>query len=127
MNATANAEALLEDLRIKGVKVSADGGYLELDAPAGVLTEELDQRIRQYKPDLLEVLEQEAAERELPANESGLLPAIRQMISEYPNMAEFPPDYIQINLTIFGEYDNEPPLADVEAALEALDVERGAP
>ena len=57
---------------------------------------------------------------------SELVPAIRQMFSEHPNMADFPPDYIAINLTIFGEYRNEPRVAEVEAALEALGIERGA-
>lgn len=126
MNAAANADALLEHLRAKGVKLSVDGGYLELDAPAGVLTEELEEQIRQYKPGLLEVLEREASERELPADSTELLPAIRAMLSEYPQMVEFPPDYIRLNLTIFGEYWNAPPASEVEAALEALDVERGA-
>lgn len=121
-----NAGTLLEELRDKGVKLSADGSYLELDAPTGVLTEELEEQIREAKPGLLEELEREASGRDLPDSDSDLLPAIRQMFSEYPQMAEFPPDYIAINLTIFGEYWNAPAVSEVEAALEALDVERGA-
>lgn len=121
-----NAGALLKELRVAGVKVSADGGYLELDAPAGMLTEDLEHRIREAKPGLLEVLEREDSERDLPTDDPDLLPTIRQMLSEYPQMIDFPPHYIALNLTIFGEYRNEPRVAEVEAALEALDVERGA-
>ena len=48
---------LLEELRVRGVEVKADGGYLDLDAPAGVLTPELISELKAHKVGILKVLE----------------------------------------------------------------------
>ena len=50
------AAGLLKDLRSRGVEVRADGGHLELDAPAGVLTDELIEAAASNKPSLLKLL-----------------------------------------------------------------------
>lgn len=118
-----NAGAVLEELRSMGVKVSSDGGYLDLDAPTGVLSDELVGRVQEVKPDLLLLVREEHRE---PDADEELLPALRQMLSEYPQMIDFPAHYLALNLTIFGEYRKEPPVVEVESALEGLDVERGA-
>jgi hypothetical protein len=54
-----SAEDLLRDLRSSGVGVSARDGYLDLDAPRGVLTEELLEAVAQVKPRLLNLLARE--------------------------------------------------------------------
>jgi hypothetical protein len=54
-----SAEDLLRDLRSSGVGVSARDGYLDLDVPRGVLTDELLEAVAQAKPRLLELLARE--------------------------------------------------------------------
>lgn len=50
------AEAILERLRVLGARVSLAGDKLHVDAPAGVLTDDLRQAIREHKAALLELL-----------------------------------------------------------------------
>ncbi len=50
---------LLRDLRSSGVGVSARDGYIDLDAPRGVLTDELLEAVAQAKPRLLKLLARE--------------------------------------------------------------------
>jgi len=50
------ASELLADLRARGVVVEARGDRLRLDAPAGVLTDELRDVVRAHKPRLLALL-----------------------------------------------------------------------
>jgi hypothetical protein len=50
---------LLEALRNHGVAVEANGGYLDLDAPAGALTNDLLEAVTKHKPRLLKLLEWE--------------------------------------------------------------------
>jgi hypothetical protein len=53
-------DALLEDLRARGVELSAQGNRLRVEAPAGLLTPELRQALVTYKPALLKLLEASA-------------------------------------------------------------------
>jgi hypothetical protein len=56
-----SAEALLRDLRARGVSVSADGADLVLDGPVEELTDELVTQLRAAKAELLGELKFEAA------------------------------------------------------------------
>jgi len=51
-----SARDLLRVLRSCGVEVSACDGYIDLDAPKGVLTDQLLEAVRKSKPRLLKVL-----------------------------------------------------------------------
>jgi TubC N-terminal docking domain len=51
-----SAKDLLRDLRTSGVEVSAHDGYIDLDAPRGVLTDELIEAVAKAKPRLLKLL-----------------------------------------------------------------------
>jgi hypothetical protein len=51
-----NALALLSDLAAKGVLIAADGERITLDAPKGVLTPDLTERLRAGKPAILRAL-----------------------------------------------------------------------
>jgi len=53
---TAAAPLLLAELRRLDVHVNHRGGYIEVDAPAGVLTESLEARISLHKPELLRLI-----------------------------------------------------------------------
>ena len=55
--------ALLDKLRQLNVKVTLNGDKLRLEAPKGVLTPEMKEAIRQYKPALIALLEAEEARR----------------------------------------------------------------
>ena len=46
-------DALLDKLERLNVKVTINGDKLRLEAPAGVLTPEMKEAIRQYKPALI--------------------------------------------------------------------------
>ena len=47
------AEKLLKDLEQLDVDVAIDGDHLTLDAPRGVLTEDLQRKLRKRKPELI--------------------------------------------------------------------------
>ena len=55
------AEALLGELRMRGVVLSAEHGRLRWTAPAGAMTPELTQQVRAHKPELLALLGAEEA------------------------------------------------------------------
>jgi hypothetical protein len=54
-----SARDLLRDLRTSGVGVTARDGYIDLDAPRGMLTDELLEAVAQAKPRLLKLLDRE--------------------------------------------------------------------
>jgi hypothetical protein len=54
-----SAQDILRDLRSSGVGVSAREGYIDLDAPRGVLTDELLDAVTKAKPRLLKLLVRE--------------------------------------------------------------------
>jgi hypothetical protein len=74
-----NASALLEDLRRRDVALEAEGDLLNVDAPAGAMTDDLRAALIENKERLLELLARERQELE-KAGRRGL--AIRW--SEYP-------------------------------------------
>jgi len=51
-----NARSLYHDLKERGVILEAQGEYLKVDAPAGVVTEEDKLALIEFKPVLLEFL-----------------------------------------------------------------------
>ena len=66
-----NAQILYHDLKERGVILEAQGEYLKVDAPAGVLTEKHRAALKEFKPRLLKFLScpQEEPE-EVPERES---------------------------------------------------------
>lgn len=74
-----STQALLEDLRSRGISLESDGEMLHVDAPADVFIEELRTELAEHKPKLLKLLEWE--QRKLQeAGRRGLI--VRW--SEYP-------------------------------------------
>lgn len=63
---------LLEDLRGLGVTVEVKDGLLDLDAPAGVMTQSLIELLTEQKPKLLKLLEWERQKLE-EADRRGLI------------------------------------------------------
>jgi hypothetical protein len=59
-----NARTLLDDLRSQDVLLDVDEGCLVVDAPVGVVTEELRARLAEHKPSLLKLLEWEQSKLE---------------------------------------------------------------
>ena len=72
-----NARSLYHDLKARGVNLEAQGEYLKVDAPAGVVTEEDKSALVEFKPTLLKFLSrpqekpQEGPERETVARWAG--------------------------------------------------------
>jgi hypothetical protein len=67
-----SARDLLRDLRTSGVEVSAHDGYIDLDAPRGVLTDQLLDAVTKAKPRLLKLLDREQRKLE-EAERRGLV------------------------------------------------------
>ena len=55
-----NALSLYHDLRERGVIIEAQGEYLKVDAPAGVVSEEDNAALVEFKPFLLKFLSRNA-------------------------------------------------------------------
>ncbi|MDP8974353.1 MAG: hypothetical protein M3N45_14590 [Actinomycetota bacterium] len=74
-----STQALLDDLRSRGISLESDGQMLHVDAPVDVFVEELRTELARHKPKLLKLLEWE--QRKLQeADRRGLI--VRW--SEYP-------------------------------------------
>ncbi len=67
-----SARELLEEMRGLGATVEARDGFLDLDAPAGAITEDLLESVTEHKPKLLRLLEWERGRLE-EANRRGLI------------------------------------------------------
>jgi hypothetical protein len=67
-----NAHALLQDLRVKGVTLKADGLTLQVAAPEVVAIEELHETVSRYKHALIRLLESERKRLE-EAERRGLI------------------------------------------------------
>ncbi len=67
------ATALLDELRTKGVHLTVEGEHVAVDAPKGVLTDDVRQAIRQHKQELLALVEA-VEERAAIAEYCGGLP-----------------------------------------------------
>jgi hypothetical protein len=66
-----NALSLYRDLKARGVILEAQGEFLRVDAPAGVLTEEHRAALKALKPKLLKLLSTEREKsQEVPERES---------------------------------------------------------
>jgi hypothetical protein len=66
-----NALSLYHDLQGRGVILEAQGDLLKVDAPAGVLTDELRAALKEFKPKLLKFLSRSHEEpQEVPERES---------------------------------------------------------
>ncbi len=87
-----NATVLLDDLRAQGVSLEADGDKLRIDAPAGLITDEVRTELAELKPKLVKLLTWERRKLE-GASRRGLL--IRW--SEYP-------DWIKLHDSTTGEW-----------------------
>lgn len=74
---------LLEDLRRRGVAVSADGEHLRCRAPKGTLTRELLAAIGEHKATLLAELEAEVAEADLARIEAELTAQHHRILALY--------------------------------------------
>jgi hypothetical protein len=55
-----NALSLYHHLKQRGVVLEAQGEYLKIDAPAGVLTDEHREALKEFKPRLLKFLSRNA-------------------------------------------------------------------
>ena len=67
-----SARELLADLRDLGVAVEVNNGFLNLDAPSGVVTDDLLESVTEHKPKLLKLIEWERHRRE-EADRRGLV------------------------------------------------------
>jgi hypothetical protein len=66
-----NAHALYRDLKARSVILEAQGEFLKVDAPVGVLTEADRSALKDHKPKLLEFLSRPAERpQEVPKRES---------------------------------------------------------
>ncbi len=74
-----SARTLLEELRCQDVRLEVEGGCLHVDAPAGVVTEELKASLAEQKPSLIKLLQWEQSKFK-EAGQRGLI--VRW--SEYP-------------------------------------------
>ena len=61
-----NARSLYHDLKARGVILEAQGEYLKVDAPAGVVTEEDKSALVEFKPTLLRFLSRTPEEAATP-------------------------------------------------------------
>jgi hypothetical protein len=75
-----NGAALLDTLTGRGVKVWAQGGRLELDAPAGALDVALLESLRSHKPELLALLTEAPA---IPRQNAATLPTTQNADTAY--------------------------------------------
>ncbi len=72
-----NALALYHDLEVRGAILEAQGEFVKVDAPAGVVTDVDRAALKEHKPELLKLLSrlpgepQEAPERESVARWAG--------------------------------------------------------
>jgi hypothetical protein len=87
-----NGSALLEDLRRRDIVLEAEGGVLNVDAPAGAITDDLRAALVENKERLLELLARERPKLE-KASRHGLV--IRW--SEYPT-------WIKLHDPLTGEW-----------------------
>jgi hypothetical protein len=87
-----NAQALLEDLRSKDMRLEANGERLVVDAPAGSVSEEVRDMLTEHKPKLLKLLAWEQRKLE-EASRRGLL----GRWSEYP-------EWIKLHDPLSGEW-----------------------
>ena len=83
------ATALLDELRTRGVHLALEGERLAVDAPKGVLTDDVRRAIRQHKQALLALLAQPA-----PANDAAATaPSTQEVCPRQEHASPLPPPY----------------------------------
>ena len=83
------ATVLLDALRTKGVHLTVEGEHVAVDAPKGVLTDDVRQAIRQHKAALLALLTQPA-----PANAvAAIAPRTQEARPSQEHVPPSPPLY----------------------------------
>ena len=83
------ATALLDELRTKGVHLTLEGQHVAVDAPKGVLTDDVRQAIRQHKAALLALLAQPA-----PAHDAAATaPSTQEVCPRQEHASPLPPPY----------------------------------
>lgn len=100
------AKTLLEDLRSRDVVLRADGDNLRIDAPSGVLTDQLRDALMEHKPRLIKLLTWERRKLE-EADRRGLV--IRW--SEHPG-------YITLHDPLTGEWHDFPQASCLPGVVE---------
>lgn len=75
--------SLLTDLANKGIKLSANAGLLEVDAPKGAITPELRNLLAEYKAELLLLLRQNMMSAS-STSLSAIAPALEQRYEPFP-------------------------------------------
>src|SRR5262245_50917138 len=83
------ATGLLEELHTKGVHLTVEGERVAVDAPKGVLTDDLRQAIRQHKAALLALLAQPASAH----NAATTAPSPQEACSRQEHRSPLPPPY----------------------------------
>lgn len=91
-----SARTLLEELRRRGVRLEVEGGHLHVNAPAGVLTEELRASLVERKPSLMKLLQWKRERERRKLKEAGRRGLIVRW-SEYP-------DWIKLHDPLSGEW-----------------------
>jgi hypothetical protein len=78
-----NAKLLLDDLRGRGVSIETDGEHLLIDAPFGVITDELKARLSEHKARVIGILKfEQRFLKDRPEQDDGRHFAVRP--SRYP-------------------------------------------
>jgi hypothetical protein len=103
--------ALLEELRRRGVTLTADGDRLVVEAPAEVVTEDLRSVLSQHKPRLLEML------RPKSGGATGTQRRLIARWSEYPL-------WIELRDPTTGEWHEVRAAEFLPGLIEAADAER---
>jgi hypothetical protein len=83
------AIALLDELRTKGVSLAVEGEHIAVDAPKGVLTDDVRQAIREHKAALLAWLAQSAPAHNAAATE----PCPQEPCTHQAHPLSSPPPY----------------------------------
>jgi len=91
-----STRTLLEELRRRDVHLEVEGGCLHVNAPAGIVTEELKAYLAEQKPSLMKVLQWEHKREHRKLKEARRLGLIVRW-SEYP-------DWIKLHDPTTGEW-----------------------
>ena len=81
-----NALMLYHDLTKRGVRLEADGDRLRVDAPAGVVTEDLKAALSEAKPVLLRLLSRWVAKEEPRRDDGRRFDAMRSKHPGYTSL-----------------------------------------
>jgi hypothetical protein len=105
--------ALIEDLNQRDIRLEAEGDKLLVDAPVGVVTDELKMSLARLKPRLLEFLRREQAEVDLEPEEADREGLVIRW-SEYPT-------WIKLHDPLTGEWHEVKASACLPGVIETAD------